>query len=69
MDKLVEIKNLDMYYPIQNETSFAGKANAFLHALNGINLEIYKGEILGNPLAAKAKPAEGGKKNVNAKKS
>ena len=35
----------------------------------GVKVWIYKGEILGNPLAAKAKPAEGGKKNVNAKKS
>ena len=35
----------------------------------GVKAWIYKGEILGNPLAERAKPAEGGKKNVNAKKS
>lgn len=38
----------------------------------GVKAWIYKGEILGNPLADKAKgnqAAEGGKKNVNAKKS
>lgn len=36
----------------------------------GIKVWIYKGEILGNPLAERAKPSavEGGKKNVNAKK-
>lgn len=37
----------------------------------GIKVWIYKGEILGNPLAERAKPSavvEGGRKNVNAKK-
>lgn len=35
----------------------------------GVKVWIYKGEILGNPLKDRAKPsAEGGKKNVNAKK-
>lgn len=35
----------------------------------GVKCWIYKGEILGNPLKDRAKPsAEGGKKNVNAKK-
>ncbi len=47
MEKLIEIKNLDMYYPIQSGVSFSNKAKEYLHALNGINLDIYKGEILG----------------------
>jgi small subunit ribosomal protein S3 len=34
----------------------------------GVKTWLYKGEILGNPLAERAKPSEGGKKNVNAKK-
>ena len=36
----------------------------------GVKVWIYKGEILGNPLAERAKPSavEGGRKNVNAKK-
>ncbi len=35
----------------------------------GVKVWIYKGEILGNPLKDRAKPsAEGGRKNVNAKK-
>jgi small subunit ribosomal protein S3 len=34
----------------------------------GVKAWLYKGEILGNPLAERAKPSEGGKKNVNAKK-
>lgn len=47
-EKLVQIKNLNMFYPISSD--FAGFSNApkeFLHALNGIDLDIYKGEILG----------------------
>jgi small subunit ribosomal protein S3 len=34
----------------------------------GVKAWLYKGEILGDPLAERAKPSEGGKKNVNAKK-
>ena len=34
----------------------------------GVKAWLYKGEILGNPLAERAKPSEGGKRNVNAKK-
>ena len=35
----------------------------------GVKVWIYKGEILGNPLAERAKPQpEGGRRNVNAKK-
>ncbi len=34
----------------------------------GVKTWLYKGEILGNPLAERAKPSEGGRKNVNAKK-
>ena len=45
MEKLVQIKNLNMYYPVSS--GFLNKSKKFLHALNGINLDIYKGEILG----------------------
>lgn len=34
----------------------------------GVKAWLYKGEILGDPLAERAKPSEGGSKNVNAKK-
>lgn len=34
----------------------------------GVKTWLYKGEILGDPLAERAKPSEGGRKNVNAKK-
>ena len=49
MQKLVEIKDLNMYYPIQSGFTFNGFGNQkqYLRALNGINLDIYKGEILG----------------------
>lgn len=45
MEKLVEIKDLNMYYPIQSD--FMNTTKEYLHALNGINLDIKKGEILG----------------------
>ena len=45
MQKLLEIKDLNMYYPVQS--SFWGTSKEYIHALNGINLDIYKGEILG----------------------
>lgn len=44
-EKLIEIKDLNMYYPINS--GMLGKSNEYLRALNGINLDIYKGEILG----------------------
>lgn len=45
MEKLLEIKDLNMYYPISSD--FMNKNKEFLRALNDINLDIYKGEILG----------------------
>ena len=47
MQKLLEIKNLNMYYPIQSTINFSGKTKEYLKALSNINLDIYKGEILG----------------------
>lgn len=46
MEKLLEIKDLNMYYPISADNSF-GSSKSFLRALNNINLDINKGEILG----------------------
>ncbi len=45
MQTLVDIKNLNMYYPILSGSWSSQKE--YLHALNNINLEIKKGEILG----------------------
>ena len=45
MEKLLEIKNLNMKYPIS--TGIMDTNKLFLRALNSINLDIYKGEILG----------------------
>lgn len=47
MKKLVEIKNLDMSYPIFDGESFSTKPTEFLKALNSIDLDINEGEILG----------------------
>lgn len=47
MDKLVQIKELNMFYPISSDMMFSSKNTEYLQALNGINLDIYKGEILG----------------------
>lgn len=45
MDNLVRIKDLNMYYPVQSD--FMNPAKEYIRALNGINLDIRKGEILG----------------------
>lgn len=45
MEKLVQIKNLNMYYPISSD--FMNKTKDYLRALSNINLDIRKGEILG----------------------
>lgn len=45
MNNLIEIKNLTKSYPIQAD--FMKKGKEYIHALNGINLSIQKGEILG----------------------
>ncbi|MEF9988011.1 MAG: 30S ribosomal protein S3 [Christensenella sp.] len=53
----------DIDYGMTEATTTYGKI--------GVKVWIYKGEILGNPLAERAKPSavvEGGRKNVNAKK-
>jgi len=45
MEKLLEIKNLSKKFPKGKD--FLGKPKGFVYALNGINLDIYKGETLG----------------------
>lgn len=47
MEKLIEIKNVTMNYPIKSDFGFIGQKNEFIQALKDINLDIYKGEILG----------------------
>ena len=45
MEKLVQIKNLTVNYPVTE--GIFNETKAFIHALNCINLDIYKGEVLG----------------------
>ena len=45
MEKLLEIRNLTKKFPKGKD--FLGKPKGFVYALNGINLDIYKGETLG----------------------
>lgn len=45
--KLVEIKNLKMNYPLQSDFGGWITQKEYIKALNGVNLDIYKGEILG----------------------
>ena len=44
MEKLIEIKNLKMQFPITD--GLMGKVTGYVHALNDVNLDIYKNEIL-----------------------
>ncbi len=44
MNKIFEIKNLHVKYPISNE--LFGAEKYFVHAVNGIDLDIYKNEII-----------------------
>lgn len=46
-EKLVEIKNLNMFYPITSDFSGFGSKQTFMQALHSVSLDIYKGEILG----------------------
>ena len=45
--KLLEIKNLKMNYPLQSDFGGWITKKEYIKALNGVNLDIYKGEILG----------------------
>ena len=45
MEKLIEVKNLNMKFPIKSV--FGGKTDSFINAVNDVSLDIYKGEILG----------------------
>lgn len=45
MQKLLEIKDLNMYYPVSS--GILNSAKEYIRALSDINLDIYKGEILG----------------------
>lgn len=45
MENLFEIKNLDMHYPIYD--GLMGNIKGYVYALNGVNLEIHKNEIIG----------------------
>jgi len=45
MEKLIEIKNVRMNFPVKS--GFSDSKNEFIYALNDVSLEIRKGEILG----------------------
>lgn len=45
MEKIFEIKNLKKYFPVKKEKVFEEQKH--LKALDGIDLEIYKGETFG----------------------
>lgn len=45
MQELINIKNLNMHYPV--EKGFMGKSKDFIYALNDIDLKVYENEILG----------------------
>lgn len=45
MKKLFEIKNLNMHYPVVD--GLLGNLKGFVYALNNVDLDIYKNEILG----------------------
>lgn len=45
MKSLVEVKNLNMHYPVTD--SLTGVTTGFVYALNNVNLTIYENEILG----------------------
>ncbi len=45
MNELFEIKNLNMYYPVTD--GLIGNITGYVYALNNVNLDIYKNEILG----------------------
>ena len=45
MEKIFEIKNLKKYFPVKKEKVF--EEQKYLKALDGIDLEIYKGETFG----------------------
>ena len=45
MEKLLEIKNLEKKFPKRRD--FLGRPQGFVYALNGISLDIYRGETIG----------------------
>ncbi len=45
MQELIEIKNLNMHYPI--EKGFMGGVQEFIYALNDVSLKVSEGEIVG----------------------
>lgn len=45
MEKLFEIKNLNMHYPILD--GLMGNITGYVYALNNVNIDIYQNEILG----------------------
>lgn len=45
MQKILEIKNLSVNYPVSSE--LFGTTKEYIHALNNVSLDIYKGEVLG----------------------
>lgn len=45
MEKIVEINNLSLKYPVKK--AFSSREDEFIYAVNDVSLDIYKGEILG----------------------
>ena len=45
MNKLFEVKNLNMYYPVTD--GLFGNVKGYVYALNNVSIDIYENEILG----------------------
>lgn len=44
-ETLIQVKNLSMNYPVQSD--FLNNTKEYIHALDKVSLDIYKGEVLG----------------------
>ncbi len=44
-EPLIQVKNLSMNYPVQSD--FLNNTKEYIHALDNVSLDIYKGEVLG----------------------
>ena len=44
-ETLIQVKNLSMNYPVQSD--FLNNTKEYIHALDNVSLDIYKGEVLG----------------------
>lgn len=55
-EPLLQVKDLKIYYPVRAKNALGGSVS-YLHAVDDVSFDVYKGETFVSPVAANPPPA------------